>query len=269
MRYAYAVTQTDTFSPVVRDAQLLITSLDSYASWLETLGSVDEPRGIVFHDLASATTVFSDYVLPAWTNLSLIHLDPVIDDWKQIYLSALAPDMPGPTQALVAEYYQSLDALDIATIGAHELTHHLHRFSDTPEQAAWFEEGFCFYAPRKHLLPAARLSQLQQVEKALIEAHEGRLGGHPVWQFGFGYTGGNFTDALFDYWRAIHTVSHLGESYVHGDVKRLLTLFDHWKNQPEQASRLDAFFIEALGISKDDQEALWLIEHTSYKSLDH
>ncbi len=25
-------------------------------------------------------------------------------------------------------------------------------------------------------------------------------------------------------------------------------------------SRLDAFFIEALGISKDDQEALWLVE---------
>ena len=260
MRYAYAVTQTETFSAVVRDAQSLIASLTSYARWLETLGTVEEPRGIVFHDLASATTVFSDHVLPAWTNLSLIHLDPVIDDWKQIYLSALSPEMSGPTQALVAEYYQSLDALDIATIGAHELTHHLHRFSDVPEQATWFEEGFCFYAPRKHLLPAARLSQLQQVERALIEAHEVRLGGHPVWQFGFANTGGGFTDALFDYWRAIHTVSHLGETYVHGDLKRLLTLFDQWKSRHEQASRLDAFFIEALGISKDDQEALWLVE---------
>jgi hypothetical protein len=189
---------------------------------------------LAFLHLASATTVFSEYVLPAWTNLSLIHLDPVIADWKQIYLSALSPDMSGSIQALVADYYQSLDALDIATIGAHELTHHLHRFSDTPEQAAWFEEGSCFYAPRKHLLPGARRSQLQQVERALIEAHEARLGGHPVWQFGFGNTGGEFTDALFDYWRAIQTVSHLGETYAHGDVKHLLTLFDQWKSQHEQ-----------------------------------
>jgi hypothetical protein len=99
--------------------------------------------------------------------------------------------MAGSTQTLVAKYYQSLDALDIATIGAHELTHHLHTFSDVPEQASWFEEGFCFYAPRKRLLPAARLSQLQQVERALIEEHKARLGGHPVWQFDFRNTGGD------------------------------------------------------------------------------
>ncbi len=264
MRYAYAVTQTETLAAVVRDAQPIIASLASYTTWLETLGTVEAPRGMVFHDLASATTVFSEYVLPAWTNLSLIHLDPVIDDWKQIYLAALASDMPGPTQALAAEYYQSLDALDVAAIAAHELTHHLRCFSDTPEQAAWFEEGFCFfYAPRKRLLPAARLRQLQQVESALIEAHEARLGGHPVWQFDFGKTEGGFAEALFDYWRAIHTVSHLGETYARGDVKRLLTLFDEWKSQHEQARRLDAFFIEALGISKDDQEALWLVERAS------
>ena len=96
------------------------------------------------------------------------------------------------------------------------------------------------------------------MEKALIEAHEARLGGHPVWQFGFGNTEGEWTDALFDYWRAIHTVSSLGETYAHGDLKYLLTLFDQWKSQ--QTSRLDAFFIEALGISKEDQEALWLVE---------
>ena len=263
MRYAYAVTQAETFSAVVRDAQPLIVALTAYSQWLETLGAVDEPRGIVFHDLTSATTVFSTLVLPAWTDLTLIHRDPVLDDWKQIYLSALSPDMSGPTQALVAEYYQSLDVLDIATIGAHELTHHLHRFSDVPEQASWFEEGFCFYAPRKHLLPAARLSHLQQVEQALIELHAPRLGGHPIWQFGLTNTGGSFTDALFDYWRAIHTVSHLGQTYAHGDVKHLLALFDQWRSQQVHASRLDAFLIEALGVSKDDQEALWLTEGAS------
>jgi hypothetical protein len=104
---------------------------------------------------------------------------------------------------------------------------------------------------------------LQQVEGALIEAHEARLGGHPVWQFGFGYKDGDFTGALFAYWRAIHTVSYLGETYAHGDLKHLLMLFDQWMGQQEQASRLDTFFIEAFGISREDQEALWLVERAS------
>ena len=168
MRYAYAVTQAETISAVVRDAQPLIAALTAYSQWLETLGAVDEPRGIVFHDLASATTVFSTLVLPAWTDLTLIHLDPVLDDWKQIFLSALASGMPGATQVLVEDYYQTLETVDVATIAAHELTHHLHCFSDTPQQATWFEEGFCFYAPRKQLLSPARLSHLQQVERPLL-----------------------------------------------------------------------------------------------------
>jgi hypothetical protein len=263
MRYAYAVTQAETFSAVVRDAQPLIAALTAYSQWLETLGAVDEPRGIVFHDLTSATTVFSTLVLPAWTDLTLIHLDPVLDDWKQIFLSALASGMPRATQVLVEDYYQTLETVDIATIAAHELTHHLHCFSDTPQQATWFEEGFCFYAPRKHLLSPARLTQLQQVEQALIEVHAPRLGGHPIWQLGLTNTGGSFTDALFDYWRAIHTVSHLGQTYAHGDVKHLLTLFEQWKSQQVHTSRLDAFLIETLGVSKDDQEALWLLEGAS------
>lgn len=43
MRYAYAVTHAETFSAVVRDAQPLIASLTSYARWLETLGTIEEP----------------------------------------------------------------------------------------------------------------------------------------------------------------------------------------------------------------------------------
>lgn len=260
MRYAYAATQAETCSAVVRDAQPLMASLTDYLRWLETLGAVEEPRGIVFHDLASATTVFSTHVLPAWTDRRLIHLDPVIDDWKQIYLSALSPGIAPPAQTLIEEYYQSLDHLDIATIGAHELTHHLAIFSDVPEQAMWFEEGFCFYAPRKHLLAASRRTQLHQVEKALVEAHEARLGGHPIWQFGLTDAGEGFTEALFDYWRAIQVVSYLGETYAQGDLKQLLALFEQWRGQHDHTSRLDGFLIEVLGISTDDQRVLWLID---------
>ena len=258
MRYAYAVTRPETFSIVWQDSQLLIASLTDYLEWLRHLGTVTEPHGIVFHDLASATTVFSNHVLPAWTNLLLIHLDPVVNDWKDIYLSALSSGMSPSTPREVEAYYQSLDILDIATIGAHELTHHLELFANTPENAMWFEEGFCFYVPRKTLLSATRLRHLQRVEKILIEVHEARLGTHPIWQFGLTDSGQSFTDALFDYWRAIHTVSQLGETYAQGDLKRLLALFQQWHQQESQNIRLDTFLVQALGVSPDDQRTLWL-----------
>ncbi len=156
------------------------------------------------------------------------------------------------------DYYSSLEIPDIATIAAHELTHHLRLFAETPEEAMGFEEGFCFYAPRKRLLSSGRLAQLHQAEQALIQAHEARLGGHPIWQFGLTDSGTAFTDALFDYWRAIRAVSQLGETYAQGDLSSLLALFDQWRRQDARRSRFDTFLVEALSVSQDDQQAPWL-----------
>jgi hypothetical protein len=126
----------------------------------------------------------------------------------------------------------------------------------------WFEEGFCFYLPRKHLLPAARFAQLLAVEKALIDAHHARLGEYPTWQFGLPDQGAGFTEALFDYWRAIRAVSLLVDTYTRGEGKSMLALFHTWKQQRDQGMRLHEFLSDALGVSEADQQALWL-RHSS------
>jgi hypothetical protein len=259
MKYAYAVTQPESWPLVFGSGQRLIDESNSYLAWLRTLGEVNQPRGIVFHDLDSATRVFSTYALPAWTDHGLVHVDPIIDDWKRIYLSTLTPEIPPVQYALIRNYYESLEQSDVATIVAHELTHHLHIFADTPEEAMWFEEGFCFFLPRKHLLTAARAMQLQAVEQALIERHTERLGGHPIWQFGLSDRGEGWADALFDYWRAIRTVSTIADTYAGGESKTLLALFSTWKQQPDRGIHLHEFLIDALGVSTTDQQALWLL----------
>ena len=77
--------------------------------------------------------------------------------------------------------------------------------------------------------------QLETGERS-IEAHEARLGGHLVWELASGIRQGNV---------------------------RMPLICINGRAQHEQANRLDAFFIETLGISKDDQEALWLVDGTS------
>jgi hypothetical protein len=259
MRYAYAVAQPESWSAVFESGQGLIENITHYLAWLQTLGPVEEPRGIVFHDLDAATTIFSTNVLPAWTDDALVHLDPLVSDWKQIYLSALTSGMPSLLQQLVRGYYESLDRADVATIVAHELTHHLQAFAQVPEEAMWFEEGFCFYAPRQQLLEPSRRAQLQRVEKALIDTHTARLGGHPIWQFGRSDTGAGFTDALFDYWRAIRTVSHLIDTCARGNIQSILTLFITWNNRSDPTLRLHEFLIDALNIAEVDQRELHLL----------
>lgn len=263
MRYAYTVTQPESWQAVFESGQRLTEPLTGYLAWLQTLGAVTPPRGIVFHDFDSATTIFSTHVLPAWTDLSLIHMDPLVEDWKRIYLSALTEEMPASLQARVRAYYESLDRLDIATILAHELTHHLLAFSQTPEEATWFEEGFCFYVPRKQLLSADRLAQLQHLEKTLIDTHDEQLGSHPIWQFGLSNTGEGFTEALFDYWRAIYAVSKLIDHYARGDSRRVLGLFNQWNDHSQRVNRLDEFLIDALGVSEADQRDIWLLSGAS------
>ena len=109
-------------------------------------------------------------------------------------------------------------------------------------------KGSVFTHLGKHSLSASRLTRLQQIDKALVEAHEVRLGGHPIGPRRYLLVG--FTHALFDYWPSVHVVSHLGETYAHGDLKHLLTLFDQWWSQNERSSSFDVFLIEFLGFPR-------------------
>ena len=77
MRYAVSVTDTKKAEVIERSGRELLTFLESYQAALNKMTIIEEPpRGIVFHDLESATKLYSTIPLPAYTSRDLIHLTP-------------------------------------------------------------------------------------------------------------------------------------------------------------------------------------------------
>lgn len=229
---------------------------DDYLSLLKGIAAVNEPRGIIFH-VDSATKVFSDHVLPVWANGEFIHIDPLIDDWKRILISASSSDMPSNVRALVMNYYSSLNIHDVATIVGHEMAHHLGCFAYTFDgeinDSMWFEEGLCFYLPRKRLFTHDRFEALMHIESLLIDVHKGEFGGHPVWQFGKSDDGRSFVAALFDYWRATAVVRSITEDYTAGDIVKVFQLFEHWIQHQSNGQRFFDYLTESLNVSEHDR----------------
>lgn len=227
---------------------------DQYLTFLKGVTTVHEPRGVVFHDFYSTTKVFSGHPLPAWTSDELIHVDPIVLDWKRIFLSAVSENTPNEIRSEVESYYSTLDLQDMATIVGHEITHHPAVFSPTWDHeindATWFEEGMCLYLPRKKLLSAERFEALMRVEELLIQQHKQQFGGRPVWQFGASDDGSGFVAALFDYWRAVSIVRRIVEDHASGDALKVLQLFEYWVEHAGTEQHFFYFVTEHLNIPK-------------------
>lgn len=126
MNYAVSVTNTLYVKELEESGIELIELLNTFSESLKELTSFANPRGIVFHDLKSATEIFSDIPLPAYTSRELIHINPLVEIWKDIFMSSVKNK-----KSLKPErYYSSLELVDVAVIAAHELTHHSDFFHD-------------------------------------------------------------------------------------------------------------------------------------------
>ena len=256
--YSFTATCVDNWSDVYIQGKNLASIAGEYLNHLKEIAIVNDPRGIVFHDFESATKVFSDHPLPAWTNGELIHIDPLVMDWKNIFLSAVSDNISNDIRSEVLNYYSTLDITDVATIIGHEITHHLEYFRQTFDHeindAMWFEEGMCFYLPRKKLLSKERFEALMRVESLLIKSHKNRFGNHPVWRFGESDDGSGFVAALFDYWRATSVVRTIVEDYASGDVLRVLQLFQDWVQHASNELRFFDYVAKKLHVT--DRETL-------------
>ncbi len=73
----------------------------------EKVTILSPPKGIVFHDLESATQVYSNIPMPAYTSRDLIHITPLIDVWKNIFLSVTE----GKVLEKAQRYYKQLNSL--------------------------------------------------------------------------------------------------------------------------------------------------------------
>ncbi|TGB04940.1 hypothetical protein [Halobacillus salinus] len=260
MEYAVSVTDTSYAEGIERNGRHLLELLNHFSRSLESLTTFKSPRGIIFHDLKSATELYSTIPLPAYTSRDLIHINPLIDTWKDIFLST--------TRGLLKaeQYYKNLSMDDIAVIAAHELTHHADFFHSEfedwdEEENMWFEEGLCFYIPRKMILSPDKFNEIMDVERHLIELYKGDYGEYTIDLFGESADqGGNdfsYASAFYDYWRSTHIVRVLIEDYCDGEMCKLMDCYKDWVND-SYGIYLQNFFIEKFKLAKQEARELWL-----------
>ncbi|UOQ95006.1 hypothetical protein MUO14_08795 [Halobacillus shinanisalinarum] len=256
MRYAVSVTDTTYIKEIEESGISLNERLADFAKSLEEITSFEKPRGIVFHDLKSATELYSEISLPAYTSRDLIHINPLTEVWKDIFLKSAR----GKSVTKAELYYSSLEDMDVAIIAAHELTHHADFFRDDfedDEENMWFEEGMCDYIARKLMLSEGRFNEISEVENLLIEAYKEDYGEYTLDQFGkSGYRhreSPGYSADFYDYWRSTQTVQTLVEEYFNGSIAGLINCYEQW----DEKEPLHLYFINYLGLSKETSKELW------------
>lgn len=261
MKYAISVTDINRAEEIEANGRKIIEKVEQYGRSLQKLTSYEEPRGYVFHDWSSATEIYSTIPLPAYTSRDLIHITPLLDVWKTIFLDS-AGDV---VQAI--DYSRQLDLDDIAVIAAHELTHHADLFHDDfdeiDEENMWFEEGMCFYLPRRFMLSREKFDSIMEVEQYLIEAYRHKYGEYTLNRFGAcGYRGGQnqeYSAAFYDYWRSTRVIYMLVEHFFDRDISGLIGVYQKWTDH-KPSIPLHQYLKETFNLSRKEAQSLWLSE---------
>ncbi|PFA69216.1 hypothetical protein CN378_04905 [Bacillus sp. AFS015802] len=258
MKYGVSVTDTSKVKKIEKSGLQLLEKLVQFSKALNEVASFQSPRGIIFHDLASATQLYSTLPLPAYTSRDLIHITPLVETWKDIYISTTNGVEVAKT------YYTTLDMEDVAVIAAHELTHHVDffhsDFEELDEENMWFEEGLCFYIPRKFILSEEKFNSIMNVESCLINKFKEKYGEYTLNLFG--ESAGHseeleYSSAFYDYWRSTAVVDLLIRNYCNGSVQTLIDIYKEWAGSSKE-SNLQTYFVDKLHISNEDAKNLWL-----------
>lgn len=256
MKYGISVTDTSEVKRIEESGLQLLDKLVAFSESLNEIASFQSPRGIIFHDVASATQLYSTVPLPAYTSRDLIHITPLVETWKGIYLSTT-------NGVEVAEtYYSELDMDDVAVIAAHELTHHIDVFQtdseELDEENMWFEEGLCFYIPRKRILSDEKFNSIMEVEACLIDRYKEQYGDYTLDWFGESHSEeSEYASAFYDYWRSTIVVDALINRYCDQQVEKMMDCYREWA-ESSRVTNLQTYFIDKLHISDEEAKNLWL-----------
>ncbi|MGD6966391.1 hypothetical protein ACQCVP_08185 [Rossellomorea vietnamensis] len=207
---------------------------------------VDIPNGIVWTNKELATTVFSSTFAPAYTNKNAIYFSPDTQEWKELFLKQLE----GRSNERVETFYENMTENHIFEILAHELTHHsdlfCDNFDDMREDSIWFEEGMCFYLPRKIMLSDEEFTGITETERELVELFKGKYGGHSLDKFGNESYESSLTSIMFDYWRSYLAVKYLVEVRSNNDIKQVFNDYHKWDKEGRKVSLTKYFGITNL-----------------------
>ncbi|MGE7366850.1 hypothetical protein ACQKKE_09440 [Desemzia incerta] len=253
MKEIFAFEDLDQAAPHKDFAHALFQKLVHYQLILREDFELNEsPKAVIWTPEELATSIFSTTPIPAFTRKDLIYMSPIVDEWKEIFLKQLdGQDLP-----IIRNYYERNTESQMMEILAHELTHHTDLFMedfDTGnwENEIWFEEGMCFYLPRKLLLDELAFDEISTIERALVTTFADKYGKHSLSEFGSKSYEGNLTSIMYDYWRSYLAVKELVDR-ENGDISAVFQHYHKWYNEGKKGSLLHYFNLE--DYFKEDRE---------------
>lgn len=229
MKHIYAFEKKEEYEKYQEIIHRFNIKLDDYQKILENEYALrDLPKGILWTNEELATTIFSDLPIPAYTNKNLIYMSPDVVTWRNILIKQLdGKELPD-----VQRFYENYSENQVFIILAHELTHHsdlfLDEFEDEREDSIWFEEGMCFYLPRKILLSEKEFNEITMIEMKLVDTFKYKYGKHSLDDFGSNSYQGSLSSIMFDYWRSYLAVKYLVEVHANNDVKLAFEEYHNW-----------------------------------------
>ncbi|RDW18203.1 hypothetical protein CWR48_11490 [Oceanobacillus arenosus] len=247
MKQIYAFEQKEDFIKYEEIIEQFSNKLKNYQKILEEQYELkDLPKGVVWTTPELATTTFSNIQIPAYTNKDLIYISPDVTSWRKLFLQQLE----GKQLPNVQHFYEHYSENEVFIILAHELTHHsdlfLDEFDDRREDGIWFEEGMCFYLPRKLLLSEEEFAEITAVEMELVNAFKDKYGNHSLEDFGSNSYVGSLSSIMFDYWRSYLAVKHLVEVRANNNVMSVFEQYRKWDQEGRIVPLLDYFEVESL-----------------------
>ncbi|MFJ8262775.1 hypothetical protein ACIQ4I_12605 [Rummeliibacillus sp. NPDC094406] len=232
MKHVYAFESKSEYDQYDKIIQKFKKKLIEYEQILKRDFSLDDsPNAVVWTSSQLATETFSTIPLPAYTSKNVIYMSPDIEEWRKLFIRQL----DNKNVHKIRQFYESYSEVHLFVILAHELTHHLDLFIDDFDDewtnSIWFEEGMCFYLPRKLLLNEADFQQILQVEKELIQEFSSEYGHHSLDDFGIESYTESLSSIMFDYWRSFIQIYELVERRYNHNILELFNDYHHWHNQ--------------------------------------
>ena len=247
MKQIYAFEENKEYEKYQDVIQRFSKKLNEYQNALENKYALtDLPKGILWTTEELATTVFSDIPIPAYTSEDLIYMSPDLETWRELLVRQLdQKDLPN-----IRKFYETYSENQMFIILAHELTHHsnlfLDEFDGAVEDGIWFEEGMCFYLPRKLLLSEKEFNEITNIEAELVEAFKDEYGNSSLEDFGSSSYQGSLSSIMFDYWRSFLAVKYLVEVRANNDVKLIFDEYHKWDKEGRKVPLIQYFDISSL-----------------------
>lgn len=245
MKQIFAFEDFNQLKPYTALTTGMFQKLQEYQFLLEQDYALKEsPKAVVWTSTEIATTIFSNIPIPAYTRKNLIYMSPIVSEWKEIFFKQL----DNHKLPVIQHFYERNTESEMLSILAHELTHHSDLFMEdfedgNWEEEIWFEEGMCFYLPRKLLLTEEEFEEISTVEKTLIKEFKAEYGNHSLSEFGKKSYTGNLTSIMYDYWRSYIAVKELVER-ENGDVMTVFKRYHKWYNDGKKGSLLKFFKLD-------------------------